>query len=251
MTTLPIHTVQHVKSVFKKYQLFAILFTTITIAAAFLTAISGFQLAKLRKMESTQTNTTAQPDQPASVPVSAGPGNDALEKRIKTLENQLTAEKTTSQELRIKIRELEKKIAAVQSTSPPQAQPVTPQTDGSAAAAPAAQTPAPVQPAAESKTVPALPKLTPPQAPAPVSEPSKPPVESEAPEKPSESPPPATTRPEAQPATPAVQKDQSLQAPAPATSPSASTSARPQAQPLNEESRPSSQDTGTEKPAKP
>ena len=216
MTTLPIHTVQHVKSVFKKYQIIAILFTAVTLITAFLTAVSGFQLAKLRKMQQVQTQTPPKTVQPA--PAAA---NDNLDKQINSLENQLQTEKNTSQELRLKIQELENKITALK--SPP---------------------PNPEKPGVEKKTTAVLPKLTPPPVQVPAHEPSKAPTQTDiktspgiptaqqpetksiTPAKPTETSPPAVTEPAVQPAPPAAVKDQSLQSPAP--SPAINTSA-PQA----------------------
>ncbi len=175
MTTLPIHTVEHAKSVFKKYQIIAILFTTITIAAAFLAAISGFQLAKLRKMKIAETTMAAEPVKTAKVPA-----DDALKRQIKTLGNQLAAEKATSKKLRIKIQELEKIIETVKSTLPQQTQPVPQQSNVPAAAAPAAKSPAQPKPASEDKAVEPLPKPTPTPPPVPAEEPSKAPVKTDA-----------------------------------------------------------------------
>ncbi len=205
MTTLPIHTVQHVKSVFTKYQIFAILFTAITLIAAFLTVVSGFQLAKLQKLQKVETQMTPEPVQPA--PAAA---NDKLDKQIISLENQLRIEKTTSQELRLQIQDLKNKIAVLR--NPP---------------------PHPTQPVVEEKTTVVLPKLTPPPAQAPAPEPSRPPVQTRiktspdtptaqqpetktmVPTKPAEAQPPATTQPAVPPAPPAAVKKQSIQNAAP------------------------------------
>jgi hypothetical protein len=117
MTTLPIHTVQHIKSVYNKYQVIAVVFTATTLLAALLAAVSGFQLAKLRKMQPVETQSPTAPVEEAA------PGDAGLEKQVKMLENQLQSEKTTSQELRAKVHELEKKIAAVKVAAAPQTQP--------------------------------------------------------------------------------------------------------------------------------
>ena len=145
MTTLPIHTVKHVKSIFTRYQIIAIVFTAITLITAFLAAVSGFHLAKLRKMQMVETKATPEPVQPA--PAVA---NDNLGKQIKSLENQLAVEKTTSQELRLKIQALENKIAASKGTPAHQTQPA-PEKPNIPATAPVEKTPPPVQPAVQEK----------------------------------------------------------------------------------------------------
>ena len=117
MTTLPIHTVQHIKSVYKKYQIVAIVFTAITILAALLAAISGFQFAKLRKIRAAEVQTPPAAVVPAPVPAE----EKGLEKQIKVLEDQLHSEKDISRELRTKIHDLEKKIASMKSASSPPA----------------------------------------------------------------------------------------------------------------------------------
>jgi len=205
MTTLPIHTVQHVKSVFTKYQIIAILFTAITLTTAFLAAVSGFQLEKLKKIQRVETQTAPAPVQPAPAAT-----NDKLDKQIISLENQLRAEKTTSGELRHKIQELENKISALKTPPPHKTQPVV-----------------------EEKTTVVLPKLTPPPPQAPAPEPSGPPVQTDIktspgtptvqqpetktimPANPAEAQPPAVTQPAAPPGPPAGVKNQSLQNAAP------------------------------------
>ena len=149
MTTLPIHTVQHIKLVHKKYQVVAIVFTVITLVAALLAAISGVQSAKLHKMQVAELQKPPAPVAPVAVPADNG-----LEKQVKMLEGQLNTEKMTSRELRAKVHELEKKVASMKMVAPPQARPasVKPKVP---AVVPTVETPQPAQPAAESPKAPA------------------------------------------------------------------------------------------------
>jgi hypothetical protein len=167
MTTLPIHTVQHLKSVHKKYQVIAIVFTVITLVAALLAAISGFQSAKLHKMQVAELQKP-----PAQVAPVAVPADNGLEKQVKILEGQLNSEKMTSRELRAKVHELEKKVASMKTVAPSQARPA-PVKPKVPAVAPTVEAPRPAKPAAKSPKAPA------PAVPEAVSKPPKAPVPAE------------------------------------------------------------------------
>lgn len=109
MSKLPIHTVQHVKSAFAKYQIIAIIFTAITLTAAFLAALTGFQLSKLQKVQTAAIKALPQPvDEQAQAEM-----NKKWEKQIKSLESQLAAEKAAAHVLKRKVQELEGQIAAL------------------------------------------------------------------------------------------------------------------------------------------
>lgn len=107
MTKIPAHTVQHLKSSYGRYQIMAIVFTIITLAAALLAMVSGFQAVKLRKMQLAEHNKTA----PAQVQPVKPRADDALHKQIKSLQDQLATEKAASRKLKTKIQELERNIA--------------------------------------------------------------------------------------------------------------------------------------------
>jgi hypothetical protein len=237
MTTLPIHTVQHVKSVYNKFQVMAVVFTAMTLLAALLAAVSGFQLARLRKMQPSEVQTPPAPiEQPA-------PADSGLDEQIKKLENQLQSEKTTSRELRARVQELEEKIAAMKAAAAshprpaaenlkppvkPKAPEVAPDTDRTPSA-PAAK---------EGGTDAAQPKTVLPSVPVVPSQPSKAVVPSEnngsqmqapvpalqtgsSPSSKSEEPPyPVASPNPAQPAAPEMEKDQA----APASPPAAESS---------------------------
>ena len=181
MATLPIHTVQHIKSVYNKFQVIAVFFTAVTLLAALLAAVSGFQLAKLRKMQPTEVQL---PETPAVEP---SPADSGLEKKIKALEDQLQSEQTTSKALRAKVQELEANIAALKVVTPTPARPVAekpiapakpkvPVKPKVSEVAPDTGTPPPTKNTEEGKTVVVPPKTSSPPIPAAASEPAAPPI---------------------------------------------------------------------------
>jgi hypothetical protein len=181
MATLPIHTVQHIKSVYNKFQVIAVFFTAVTLLAALLAAVSGFQLAKLRKMQPTEVQL---PETPAVEP---SPTDSGLEKKIKALEDQLQSEQTTSKALRAKVQELEANIAALKVVTPTPARPVAekpiapakpkvPVKPKVSEVAPDTGTPPPTKNTEEGKTVVVPPKTSSPPIPAAASEPAAPPI---------------------------------------------------------------------------
>jgi hypothetical protein len=156
MATLPIHTVQHIKSVYNKYQVIAAVFTALTLLAALLAAVSGFQLAKLRKTQpADMASSSAKAEKPAPAPV-----DPELQKEVERLRGQLQSEKTASQTLRAKVNALEEKIAtmkvAMQSLSRPEPKkPETPVKPQIPKVAPTTETPKPVRPAEGKSSAPA------------------------------------------------------------------------------------------------
>lgn len=85
--TLPIHTVKHVRAEYRKYQVLAITFAAITLITALLAAITGIQLAKLRKKTMAIQNQAPNPS----------PANAALIKEIDQLKSEIQAEKSKSE----------------------------------------------------------------------------------------------------------------------------------------------------------
>lgn len=134
--TLPIHTVKHVKSSFRKIQVITICLTVLTLAAALLAAISGIRLVNLEKQQSAEIVQTAPP--PAVV-------DDALNKQIEDLKTDLAKEKDASKKLKSRIAELKMQIASLKKAKPAPRQPV-PTSESSTEAA---ETPSPTKPFVE------------------------------------------------------------------------------------------------------
>ncbi len=101
--TIPIHSVNHVKNTYRKHQIVAASFAVITLVATILAAVSGLQLAHLRKQQQAQIDSAQTSTQPEKAEIS---------QQAMVPNADLDAEKATSQALREKITELEKKLSA-------------------------------------------------------------------------------------------------------------------------------------------
>ena len=106
------HTVKYMKSRYHKYQLIALSCALFTVAAALLAALSGLQLAELKKAD-------AQKKEKAS-PSSEEVLNSWMEKEIQNVRAMLTKtqdalakEKTNSEELQATIDSLKKQLSAL------------------------------------------------------------------------------------------------------------------------------------------
>ena len=81
----PIHTVQHVKSSYAKYQILVIIFTLTTLAGALLAVVSGFHLTQIQKkqMDEMKAAQAAPPTKPLVDEASAAKGNAASEPGVR------------------------------------------------------------------------------------------------------------------------------------------------------------------------
>ncbi len=126
--SVPIHSIQHIKSKYKKFQLIAIIFALITLVAFILATLSSFLLANLTKKR-------------ASAAIQQQLSNEELRKQIGTLKDQqrqtevlktkLTATQKRLSESRHTIKNLESKIqsleAELNSIKTPAVQPAIPE----------------------------------------------------------------------------------------------------------------------------
>ncbi len=112
--TFPIHTVKHVKAAYRRRQIITVILTFITLAAALMTAVSGMQLAKLRKKQAAVELPTA----PAIPAVQQQAVDDNLIREIEELKLKLEAEKKNSDELKTDIASLQKKLSETKVVAP-------------------------------------------------------------------------------------------------------------------------------------
>jgi hypothetical protein len=106
--TRPIHSVKHIQTSYRKYQLIAISSAILTIIAVILATLSSLQLGNLGK----QRAAAAQQNQITSV--SMNEELTKLKNQIATLETRLSEERSFKEELDKKNKTLQKKLAEVQ-----------------------------------------------------------------------------------------------------------------------------------------
>jgi len=117
--TLPIHTVGHIRSDYRKYQIIAFLFTLITLTAALLAAVSGIRIMSLQKQQ------TAEADQ---MQAQSAVQDESLNKQIDALKSELANEMSAAQKLKEIIAEKNRQLAAIKKTltAPPSPDAATP-----------------------------------------------------------------------------------------------------------------------------
>lgn len=225
--TTPIHTTQHVQSLYRKYQVMAVVFTAITLIAAILAVLSGFQLSKLEKRQKELVTVAppapTEPEPIAQAPEVPKPDINVLNQKIADLEGQLTKERKTTQKLKVKIQELEQELSIAKS-------------------APIAKPPS--SPLKQSQSLEQQTKETPPSAKPKVVEPIKPAQPSKPTGEPSVTEPTqmGTTPPPSHEPTPKPEKTNGIQNPAPIKQ----KETPPSAAPIQPE--PSSVSSGAEEP---
>jgi hypothetical protein len=107
----PIHTVKHIKNSYRKYQISVVIFALITIAATFLSAVSGVRVAMLQKQATAATAATAE---------EALAAQNSRVRQIDTLSRQLTVEKERTQKLLKKVAALENQISVLKKPAVPE-----------------------------------------------------------------------------------------------------------------------------------
>ncbi len=199
--TLPSHSVKHVRNKYRKFQILAALFAILTIAATFLVAVSGIQMTLLKKKQMQSTADTQTEDLNKQ---------NELNQQIDALKAQLAKEQKWSNSLNLKVKDLEKRLAAIHKAIAPTA--ITPPLEGH---------PKPVPPPTP-KPKPSPVKATPPaqnpkpvSAPAPQTKPAAKPQPAPSPKMPQKSP-PATKPAETPKAAPAPTAPSQPKASAPA-----------------------------------
>ena len=115
--TLPIHTVKHVRATYRRHQVIAIVFTLITLAAALATAVSGVQMATLRKKQAAVRLPSDSPLTPAQQQIL----DEKMTRKIEELKTALDAEKKKSDALEADISKLREKMAATKAVTPAKA----------------------------------------------------------------------------------------------------------------------------------
>ena len=109
--TLPIQSVKHVRATYQKYLNLTIICAALTVLAAFLAALSSFQLSNLNKAQKAAVNVTTSAADKAVAALNQDV--ERLKTKLTEAQDQLKQEKTNAKELRAKIAGLEKQLAAI------------------------------------------------------------------------------------------------------------------------------------------
>ncbi len=158
--TLPIHSVKRVTDANRRHQIITIFLTLITIAAALAVALSGMQLAALRKKQAGPE--ISQANQPPTAETLEM--NKKMIAAIKELRAEIASEKKKSETLTAEISKLQKQLAASKPALPQQPSPVPQQPE------PSPDTPAMTQPQPIPVPSPEAPAATTPQPETPAGE---------------------------------------------------------------------------------
>lgn len=122
--TRPVHTVKYMQARFKKYQIIAIVCSTITVVAALFAALSGIQVNTLRKAQAAATASVTADQKERSA--AAAQLIENLKQQLADSQQQLIAEKENVKNLIGKVTELERQLAGAEAKLRSQQQSTTP-----------------------------------------------------------------------------------------------------------------------------
>ncbi|MBR9981168.1 MAG: hypothetical protein KFF50_09095 [Desulfatitalea sp.] len=166
--THTVHTIDHIKAGYRKYQTLAILCALVTVTAALFAALSGLQLTQLRDIQPPAALASPPPPAREPAPATPDPRIIALEKELHTAgqalseaQRQLATERDNTRRLMERISGLERQLTAATARALQQVE-KTPAPAPAPAPAPSPAPPKPA-PAPVASPVPAQPPSVPPQ----------------------------------------------------------------------------------------